>query len=51
MTPRPAPDDAPAPRVAPAEFRCRAFPRRTAGVLLHVTALPGTGPILSLIHI
>jgi len=48
MTPRTAPDDAPAPRVAPAGFRCRAFPRRTAGVLLHVTALPGPGPIGSL---
>ncbi|MEY4086439.1 MAG: 4-alpha-glucanotransferase [Verrucomicrobiota bacterium] len=48
MIPRPAPDDAPAPRVAPAGFRCRAFPRRTAGVLLHVTALPGSGPVGSL---
>ena len=45
MTARPAPDDAPAPRVAPSAFRCRAFPRRTAGVLLHVTALPGAGPV------
>ena len=33
---------------APAAFRCRAFPRRTAGVLLHITALPGTGPVGSL---
>ena len=48
MTSRTAPDDAPAPRVAPPGFRCRAFPRRTAGVLLHVTALPGDGPIGSL---
>ena len=29
-------------------FACRAFPRRTAGVLLHLTALHGTGPIGSL---
>ena len=28
-----------------APFHCKAFPRRTAGVLLHVTALPGSGPI------
>ena len=25
-------------------FRCQAFPERTAGVLLHITALPGSGP-------
>jgi 4-alpha-glucanotransferase len=31
-----------------AAFRCRAFPRRTAGVLLHVTALAGEGPVGSL---
>jgi len=43
-----APDDAPAPRVTPGAFRCRAFPTRTAGVLLHVTALPGAGPVGSL---
>ena len=30
---------------APAAFRCRAFPQRSAGVLLHPTALPGPGPI------
>jgi 4-alpha-glucanotransferase len=48
MAPDPAPDDAPAPRVPTADFRCRAFPRRTAGVLLHVTALPGDGPVGSL---
>lgn len=30
------------------EFRCRAFPERTAGVLLHLTALPGKGPVGSL---
>ena len=48
MTPRPAPVVAPAPRAAPAPYHCRAFPRRTAGVLLHVTALPGAGPIGSL---
>jgi 4-alpha-glucanotransferase len=29
-------------------FRCRAFPERTAGVLLHLTALPGKGPVGSL---
>jgi 4-alpha-glucanotransferase len=33
---------------ASAPFRCRAFPQRTAGVLLHPTALPGPGPIGSL---
>jgi 4-alpha-glucanotransferase len=48
MPARPAPVDAPAPRATPADFRCRAFPRRTAGVLLHVTALPGEGPVGSL---
>jgi len=48
MTDVPASDDAPAPRVPPADFRCRAFPRRSAGVLLHVTALPGDGPVGSL---
>ncbi len=26
-------------------FRCRAFPQRTAGVLLHLTALTGNGPV------
>jgi 4-alpha-glucanotransferase len=30
---------------APNAFRCRAFPQRSAGVLLHPTALPGPGPI------
>jgi len=30
---------------APSAFRCRAFPQRSAGVLLHPTALPGPGPI------
>jgi len=30
---------------APSAFRCRAFPQRSAGVLLHPTALPGAGPI------
>jgi len=30
---------------APAEFRCHAFPRRTAGVVLHVSSLPGEGPV------
>lgn len=30
---------------AVAAFTCRAFPRRTAGVLLHLSALPGMGPI------
>ncbi len=29
-------------------FRCRAFPQRSAGVLLHPTALPGPGPVGSL---
>jgi 4-alpha-glucanotransferase len=29
-------------------YRCRAFPERAAGVLLHLTALPGSGPIGSL---
>ena len=29
-------------------FGCRAFPRRSAGVLLHPTALPGDGPVGSL---
>ena len=29
-------------------FACRAFPRRSAGVLLHPTALPGFGPVGSL---
>ena len=29
-------------------FTCHAFPRRSAGVLLHPTALPGTGPVGSL---
>jgi len=33
---------------ASAPFRCRAFPQRSAGVLLHPTALPGPGPIGSL---
>lgn len=33
---------------APAPFRCRAFPQRAAGVLLHPTALPGPGPVGSL---
>ncbi len=28
-----------------ATFSCRAFPRRSAGLLLHVSALPGNGPI------
>ena len=31
-----------------AAYRCRAFPERAAGVLLHLTALPGPGPIGSL---
>jgi 4-alpha-glucanotransferase len=31
-----------------AQFTCRAFPRRTAGVLLHITALQGHGPVGSL---
>lgn len=30
---------------ASAAYRCRAFPQRAAGVLLHPTALPGPGPI------
>ena len=29
-------------------FACHAFPRRSAGVLLHPTALPGDGPVGSL---
>lgn len=29
-------------------YRCRAFPERAAGVLLHLTALPGSGPVGSL---
>ena len=29
-------------------YRCRAFPERAAGVLLHLTALPGPGPVGSL---
>ena len=29
-------------------YRCRAFPERAAGVLLHPTALPGHGPVGSL---
>ena len=29
-------------------YRCRAFPERAAGVLLHLSALPGPGPIGSL---
>ena len=29
-------------------FRCAAFPARTAGVVLHVSSLPGDGPIGSL---
>ncbi|MFM9001402.1 MAG: 4-alpha-glucanotransferase [Opitutia bacterium] len=29
-------------------FRCRAFPRRSAGVLLHPTSLAGPGPVGSL---
>ena len=29
-------------------FRCAAFPRRTAGVVLHVSSLPGPGPVGSL---
>ena len=29
-------------------YRCRAFPERSAGVLLHLTALPGSGPVGSL---
>lgn len=29
-------------------FHCAAFPGRTAGVVLHVSSLPGTGPIGSL---
>ena len=44
-----------APRGAPAAgkdiaqtFSCHAFPRRSAGVLLHPTALPGDGPVGSL---
>ena len=44
-----------APRGAPATgtdvdkpFTCHAFPRRSAGVLLHPTALPGDGPVGSL---
>ena len=32
----------------PAEFACLAFPRRTAGVVLHVSSLPGKGPVGSL---
>lgn len=32
----------------PAAFSCLAFPRRTAGVVLHVSSLPGNGPIGSL---
>lgn len=28
-----------------APFSCRAFPRRSAGLLLHISALPGQGPI------
>jgi len=31
-----------------AAYRCRAFPERAAGVLLHLTALPGSGPVGSL---
>ncbi len=30
---------------ASAPFRCRAFPQRSAGVLLHPTSLPGPGPV------
>lgn len=30
------------------DFRCAAFPARTAGVVLHVSSLPGEGPIGSL---
>ena len=48
MPDRPTPDDATARRAEFPPFRCRAFPRRTAGVLLHVTALPGPGPVGSL---
>ncbi len=32
-------------RVPAAPFHCKAFPVRTAGALLHVTALPGDGPV------
>lgn len=32
----------------PSAYRCRAFPERSAGVLLHLTALPGAGPVGSL---
>lgn len=38
----------PSGRAAAEPFRCRAFPRRSAGVLLHITALPGEGPVGSL---
>jgi len=35
-------------RAPAAPFACHAFPRRSAGVLLHPTALPGEGPVGSL---
>lgn len=30
---------------APGGYRCAAFPGRTAGAVLHVTSLPGAGPV------
>jgi 4-alpha-glucanotransferase len=35
-------------RAPAAPFACHAFPHRSAGVLLHPTALPGEGPVGSL---
>ena len=35
-------------RAPAAPYACQAFPRRSAGVLLHPTALPGEGPVGSL---